>query len=131
LDDLGLFAALRQLVIDWERRTGLRIDFEAMGPERERLEPELESLLYRVIQEALTNVARHAHAKRVSLVLERFDSQIIAVIEDDGVGFDTTAAASGRLGLVGMRERVRLVGGEIEIESEPGSGTTVIVRLST
>jgi signal transduction histidine kinase len=84
-----------------------------------------------VVQEALTNVQRHARARRVSLVLQRTPEGVAAVVEDDGAGFDPGAAlqASGRLGLLGMRERVELVAGHLTVESAPGGGTTVIARI--
>jgi signal transduction histidine kinase len=86
--------------------------------------------LYRVVQEALTNVARHAGARVVSLVIQEQDGCALAVVEDDGAGFDAeAAAAAGRLGLLGMRERMTLLGGVLEVESRPGAGTTVIARV--
>ena len=90
----------------------------------------VETALYRVVQEALTNVARHAQATRVDVVLERRGDQVIVLIEDDGVGFDARAAIqSGRLGLVGIRERVGMLGGTLAIESTVGAGTTVLVEV--
>jgi signal transduction histidine kinase len=88
-----------------------------------------------VIQEALTNVLKHAQARRVSLLLQQAPGQAVAVVEDDGVGFDADSVtaptrAGGRLGLFGMRERVALVGGTLTVESSPGRGTTVIARIS-
>jgi signal transduction histidine kinase len=85
-------------------------------------------VLFRVVQEAMTNVARHANAQRVSVVVERHDGHAIAVVEDDGVGFDHFSAA-GRFGLIGMRERIMLAGGWLDVESEAGRGTTVIARV--
>jgi signal transduction histidine kinase len=129
LDDLGLHAAFRQLFTDCARQFDLQIDFQATWLERERLPSEVETVLYRVVQEALTNVARHAQAQRVSVVVERHEGHAIAVVEDEGIGFDPIHAGVGRLGLVGMRERVMLAGGLLEIESEPQRGTTVIARV--
>jgi signal transduction histidine kinase len=129
LDDLGLHAALRQLLGDWSRRYGIKVDLQAAGVTRERLPADVETVLYRVVQEAMTNVARHARAQHVSVVIERHGGQAIAVVEDHGVGFDPCANGHGRLGLVGMRERVTLAGGTFEVESEAGCGTTVIARL--
>jgi signal transduction histidine kinase len=132
LDDLGLEAAARQLVADWSARTGVVADFQAIGC-GERLPPEVETALYRVVQEALTNAAKHAGAGHVSVALTCRRGEVVAVVEDDGRGFDadgeTQAAAPGRLGLLGMRERVTLVRGALEIESAPGRGTTVIARI--
>jgi signal transduction histidine kinase len=122
---------LQHYLVDWSARTGVPAQFQAVGPEAERFPPEIETALYRVVQEALTNVAKHAGARVVSVVVERQDGRAIAVVEDDGVGFDPEAAsASGRLGLLGMRERVAVLGGALEVESSPGSGTTIIARVS-
>jgi len=98
--------------------------------EGKRLTPEIETTLYRVVQEALTNVARHAQATRVSVVLE-WRREVVLFVEDNGAGFDTEAALASteRLGLRGMRERLALAGGTLVIESEPGKGTTLIVRI--
>jgi len=100
----------------------------------ERFSSEVETALYRVTQEGLNNIAKHAGATRASLVLERRNGLLIAILEDDGRGFDVDAALassarSRRLGLRGMRERVALLGGELEIESSPGQGTTLFVRV--
>jgi PAS domain S-box-containing protein len=130
LDDVGLQGALRQYLEEWSARTGVAAQFQVVGPAEARFPPDVETALYRVLQEALTNVARHAHGRRVSLVIQEQDGCVIVVLEDDGVGFDAeAAAASGRLGLLGMRERMALVGGVLEIESSPGAGTTVIARV--
>jgi PAS domain S-box-containing protein len=129
LDDLGLEAALGQLVGEWSARTGVAVDFQATGLESGRLRAELETILYRVVQEALTNVAKHARARQVSVVISRHDGSATAVVEDDGVGFDPEAVGEGRLGLIGMYERVALAGGELDIESTPGTGTTIIARV--
>jgi signal transduction histidine kinase len=134
LDDLGLQSALANYAEVWSERSGIEIDFQATGLDTGRLPEPAETALYRVILEALTNVLRHAGARRVSLVLQRFPGQAVAVVEDDGVGFDAdsvTASAGdgGRLGLLGMRERVALVGGTLTVESATGRGTTVIARI--
>lgn len=129
LDDVGLGAAVAQLVAEWTARVGVPVDYQATGLEPERLPAELETTLYRVVQEALTNVAKHARAGRVAVVLTRLGDEATAVVEDDGGGFDPATAGKGRLGLVGMRERLALVGGTLEVESAPGSGTTVIARV--
>jgi PAS domain S-box-containing protein len=133
LDDLGLDAALAQHLRNWSAGTGIEVDYQPAGVHAERLPPEVESAIYRVVQEALTNVARHARARQASVVVARHGGHVAAVVEDDGVGFDLEAAADGRvgnrLGLVGMRERAALVGGTLDIESRPGSGTTVIARF--
>jgi signal transduction histidine kinase len=125
-----LHAALHQYLEDWSARTGVEVQFQAAGLEAVRFPPEVETTLYRVVQEALTNVLRHAGARLVSVVLERHDGYAIAMVEDDGIGFDAeAAAASGRLGLLGMQERLALAGGNLEVESNPGAGTAVIARV--
>jgi signal transduction histidine kinase len=134
LDDLGLQTALANYSERWTERSGIEVDFHAADSDVGRLPEEAETAIYRVVQEALTNVLRHAGARRVSVVLLRSAGQAVAVVEDDGVGFDTesvTAPAGDgrRLGLLGMRERVALVGGTLTIESLPGRGTTVIARI--
>ena len=111
LDDLGLQAALANYTEGWAERSGVEIDFHGSGLDANRLPPPVETALYRVVQEALTNVLKHATAKRVSVVLQRSPDQVSAVVEDDGVGFDADSVPSpaggrGRLGLLGMRERV-------------------------
>jgi signal transduction histidine kinase len=128
LDDLGLNAALGQLLSDWSSRTRVEVDFQAEGLESGRLPSEVETAVYRVVQEALTNIARHAKAQHVSIVVERHDGHAITMVEDDGIGFKPELY-SARLGLVGMRERVTLVGGRLDIESSEGQGTTVIARI--
>lgn len=130
LDHLGLVAAISQYVTTFEHQYGVAIQFEAVSFGDERLQPEVETALYRIFQEALTNVARHAQAAHVDVLLERRDDHVIAIIEDDGIGFDPEAALqSGRLGLFGMRERVEMLGGTMVVESAPGTGTTVLVEV--
>lgn len=134
LDDLGLELALRRLTAQWTESTGVRVDFHCSGPDTERLPPEFETTLYRVAQEALNNVLRHARAQRVSVLLERHPELVSLIVEDDGRGFDVAHSLAEvdiqeQLGLVGMQERVKLVGGSLNIESAAGKGTTVFVRL--
>ncbi|HET7286215.1 MAG TPA: PAS domain S-box protein, partial [Pyrinomonadaceae bacterium] len=126
LDDLGLEIALTGLSREWARRHNetIRVVFNSAGFKKrtERLPPDVEIAIYRVVQEALTNVARHSKAEIVSIILERDDRQIRVIIEDDGVGFDAENSMSGpvenrRLGLMGMQERVQLVGGQFKVES--------------
>ena len=128
LDDIGLEAALAQLVGEWAARTGVRADVHVAGLGPGRLPDEIATAVYRIVQEALTNVARHARATVASVVVRRAAGAVTALIEDNGVGFEP-AAATGRLGLLGMRERAALVGGDMEVESGPGAGTTVFVRI--
>lgn len=127
LDDIGLEAALGQLVAEWSARAVVAADFQAVG--LGRLSREIETTVYRVVQEALTNAAKHARASQVSVTVTRSPGHVTAAVEDDGTGFDPGAAPQERLGLVGMRERAALVGGEVEIESSVGGGTTVLVRI--
>jgi signal transduction histidine kinase len=133
LDDLGLGAALAAYVARWAERTGVAAAFEPIGLEEDRLPPEVESAVYRVVQEALNNVAKHARARRVTVMAAREGGELIVLVEDDGRGFDPqrVGAASGRrsLGLLGMRERVALVGGTLVTESGEGEGTTVQARI--
>jgi signal transduction histidine kinase len=124
LDDFGLASAVERLAASFRDQADLQVDFEAQLGE-ERLPREVETALYRIIQEALTNILKHAGASRVSILLTRRDGSAAAIVEDDGSGFDPSATSDDGLGLVGMRERVGLVGGRLRIESTSGSGTTV------
>ena len=133
LDNLGLKLALQGHLEEWSHRHSLAADFHAGGVDG-RLPPEVETTLYRAVQETLTNVLKHAGATRVSVILERRDGTVSVIVEDDGAGFDVDRTLAlpekaGRLGVRGMRERVALLGGEMEIESAPGAGTTVYVRV--
>ena len=115
-------------------RIGVPADFDVMASETSGLPAETEGNLYRLVQEALHNVVKHAHASPVSVFLERKDDETILVIEDDGCGFEPSSflesgGHSGRLGLVGMRERAESVGGSLEIESALGCGTSLYVRI--
>lgn len=129
LDDMGLDAALDQLVGQWSARTGVAADYATVGLANRRFATEVETCVYRVVQEALTNVAKYARASRVGVVVTRPASGLSVVIEDDGAGFDPDAVPSGRLGLLGMRERAGLVGGAVSVESSAGAGTTVTLRI--
>jgi signal transduction histidine kinase len=93
------------------------------------LPDDVETVLYRIVQEALTNVVKHARAEHVSIVLRRKDRAVTALIEDDGRGFSPDGLGGEGLGLVGMRERVALVEGTLNVESSPGSGTTLVVEV--
>ena len=133
LDDLGLVAALERSIGRWSEQFGVSVEFQAVGMDR-RLPPEAEVTLYRIIQEALTNVARHARATHVSVLLEHRGSSVIAIVEDDGVGFDVqrvlqSARLEQKLGLYGMMERASLLGGRLVIESRPGAGSSVFVEI--
>jgi PAS domain S-box-containing protein len=132
LEHLGLSAALSHLVRGWSERFGIAGQFEAAGADGLRLSRDAEANLYRLAQEALHNVVKHAGATRVGVFLERRHPGAVLIIEDDGVGFDLSAhrgeLGSG-LGLLSMRDRATLAGGELEIESSPGTGTTIFVRV--
>ncbi len=128
LDDFGLAAALERLASTFEEQTGTAVEFESRLAE-ERLPSDVETVLYRIVQEALTNIVKHAHADHVSIVLQRRGTAVAAVIEDDGRGFAAGEQGDGGLGLIGMRERVELVNGRFEIESSEGAGTTLIVEV--
>jgi two-component system sensor histidine kinase UhpB len=132
--DLGLVVALRAFVHEWSTTFNIEADFAAPGLAQLRLRQEVESHLYRVVQEALNNVAKHADAKHVSVLLERRQDGLVLVVEDDGRGFDVEAARQQEraLGLLGMRERTRLVGGTLEIDSTPrGTSIFLVVPLSS
>jgi signal transduction histidine kinase len=128
LDDFGLVPALERLTDGFAEHTGIAVDLET-GAVTERLSPEVETAIYRIVQEALTNVVKHADAQRVSVVLTRSDGRIKAVIEDDGKGFDPSAADDGGVGLVGMRERIELLDGTLAVESSATAGTTVAAEV--
>jgi signal transduction histidine kinase len=133
LDELGLAPALESLVervrtvhgLAVEREIALRLDG---GHEPTRLVPEVESTAYRLVQEALTNVAKHAQAERARVVVTEAPGQLLIEVHDDGRGFDPNESDSG-FGLLGMRERVDLIGGDLTVESEPGAGTVVRAKL--
>jgi two-component system, NarL family, sensor histidine kinase DevS len=127
LDDFGLEPAIERLCQTIAEQTGIEIDcVAALG--RTRLPDEVETAIYRIAQESLTNAVKHAHARRVSILLTRKDGGVCAVIEDDGRGFDP-AVAGGGLGLDLMRERVELLHGRLTIESSEGAGTTLVVEV--
>jgi PAS domain S-box-containing protein len=132
LDYLGLVAALRQHIQSFNRQHGhlTTAQFEAIAFDQERLPSLVETTLYRIAQEALTNVARHAQATQVDVLLKRRGERLVMIIEDNGVGFDVeTMVQKQRLGLVGMRERAEMMDGSLAIESVPGAGTTIYVEV--
>jgi signal transduction histidine kinase len=131
LDHYGLETALARYLDEISQKTSLEIDYQSNGPaDAGRLPDRLEVSVYRVVQEAITNVVRHAKAHRVSVVLLRTRRDVTVLVEDDGCGFDP-AALSGktRLGLTGMRERATLFGGVCTVDSEPGRGTTIRIKI--
>ncbi|RPI99840.1 MAG: HAMP domain-containing protein, partial [Chloroflexi bacterium] len=128
LDDLGLTAALERYIADYQERYQLPVDFTIHGIDHGRLSPEMETTIYRIVQEALTNVARHAHATRASVIIDQRDGKTLVIVEDDGIGLDAAAKASrDHLGLYGIRERAELLGGKLTIEAE--HGTSLFVEL--
>ncbi len=134
LDDLGLVVAVQYYVERWADHHGIHAEFQANGLAELRLPNEVESVIYRVIQEALTNVLKHAAAQHVSVILEQRNNQTSVIVEDDGRGFDLDALqqapnAQRRLGLLGMQERVALVGGTFTIDATPGVGTSLFARI--
>lgn len=134
LDDLGLVAAIRRYAQQYGERFGAPVEVEAVGWERVRLTAETETAIYRIVQEALTNVARHAPRARVSVLLQVHGRELSVIVEDDGPGFDAEAVfarevGQSKLGLYGMQERADLIGARLAIESQPGAGTTIYLRV--
>ncbi len=130
LDDLGLETAVQNYVEKWSERNSISLDFHS-GLDKLRLPAPVETAVFRIVQEALTNVLKHAQANRVSVMLEyRFD-ELLVIVEDNGRGFQPEAQLKERtgLGLVGIHERLALVGGTLNIESTPGSGATLVIRI--
>lgn len=134
LDDLGLAAAVRRFTDDFASTHGLEVHLQIIGSDSLPLPPAVATSFYRIIQEALTNIARHASAQHVSVVLDLRPGAVMAIIEDDGVGFvpeeylgNVRPDGSG-LGLLGIQERVALVGGTMQIESAPRQGTSIFVK---
>ncbi len=128
LDDFGLVPALERLTEMFSSQTGIRVRFES-GLGDERLPTEVETALYRIVQEAMTNIVKHSRAHAISVALVRKPAAVAAVIEDDGEGFDPADVRDGGFGLVGMRERVGLLDGRLQIESTPGAGTTIVAEV--
>jgi signal transduction histidine kinase len=132
LDDLGLAAAVDSYLKGFTRRQGVQVDLvtERMT---ERLQTETEVTAYRIVQEALTNVAKHAQARSCRVYLQRLANTLLVTVEDDGIGFDVTTTdrvdTQHRLGLIGIRERVSRLGGSLRLESAPGKGTRLTVEL--
>jgi two-component system sensor histidine kinase UhpB len=134
LEDLGLVTALEMLAREMGQNQGIEVEFRMQG-EEQRLAPEIELALYRIAQEALNNVVRHAHAERATLRVEFGEKEIILEVKDEGIGFQmptlpTDLAPEGHFGLLGIRERADLIGGRLEVQSAPGEGTRLAVRLS-
>jgi len=134
LDDLGLEAALQRYIKEYSQKHGIAVDLHVSGFKNLRLPPRVETALYRIVQEALTNIVKHAQAQNVGVIMECRNGTLALIIEDDGKGFDVREVMEApleekRLGLFGMEERVTLMGGSFTIESEPGFGTTLFVNV--
>ncbi len=133
IDELGLASALANYVADWSAQTGVDADFHCRDPRVDQLPEEVRTALYRVVQEALTNIAKHAAGPTaVSVIIDRSEGILRLTIEDDGHGFDPAAPGDADrrgLGLAGMRERLALIGGELELETSVGVGTTIFARV--
>ncbi len=134
LDDLGLHTALSNYVEEWSKRSRITADLHCNGLINQRLPAIIETTVYRIVQEALTNVLKHAQAQTVSIIVEYRGNRVRAIMEDDGCGFEadtmmSVPASERRLGLLGMQERAALVGGILNIESRPGAGTTLLLQI--
>jgi len=134
LDHMELVDALGQYADEWSAQCGVAVELQVHGLPAERLSAAVEATVYRVVQEAFTNVRKHAAASRVSLIAERRGAQLRVIVEDDGRGFDSAAVSASaddqrRLGLLGMAERAALVTGTLEVESAPGNGTTIYLTV--
>lgn len=127
LDDFGLDAGLRELARGFSQRTGIVVEYRSQI--RERMDPALETHLFRIAQEALTNTARHSVASTVSILLEKAGDALVLAIKDNGQGFDTDGSPGCGLGFLGMRERARALGGRLEIRSRPGDGVGIHVDV--
>jgi signal transduction histidine kinase len=132
LDDIGLIAALHTFMKGFREQTGIQASLSAFAAV-DRVNSDIRIVFYRVAQEALTNVARHAQASRVDVSIEKLDGAVRMKIKDDGKGLPAACVRNGntnnRLGLLGMRERLEMIGGDFTIESLPGKGTTVTARI--
>jgi signal transduction histidine kinase len=129
LDDFGLVAALERLTDNFAEQTGMAVEFFPNLQGDGRFPPEVETALYRLVQESLTNIIKHARATSVSIVLTQTAESVSVIVEDDGVGFEPYRATGDGIGLLGMRERVGLFGGRVVVESRPGAGTTVVAEV--
>ena len=132
LDHLGLDAALRQYSREAAAKFGLAVHFKARGFTSERLPAAVETALYRVVQESMTNVVRHAKATRVDILVEHRGDRVMVMIEDDGSGFEPLLVQrADHFGLLGMKERAEALGGTLTLESAPGGGTTIVVEVES
>jgi len=134
--DLGAVSAIGQFVDEWSSTLGIAVDFRFEGAEDLRLKPEVETHLYRIVQEALNNIAKHAEARRVEVRVTRYETAIVLTIVDDGRGFNPALLGQspnrrGGLGLVSMRERARIINATFDIRSAPGEGATMTLCVPT
>ncbi|MGO8916827.1 MAG: response regulator [Stellaceae bacterium] len=130
LDDVGLRQALETYVADWAERFGISVDLHAGNIDGDRFPAQVETVAYRVVQEAMTNVLKHAEATTVSLLLEHRGDWLQIIVEDNGKGFDLAASVgAGCFGLAGMRERLALIGGTLTVDTVVGGGTTLYFRI--
>lgn len=129
LDELGLTKVLDTYVHEWSRHSGVRTLFHARVADTQRFAPEVEATVYRITQEALNNIAKHARAQSVNVLLESRGDTLVLAVEDDGIGCRTDTRGETMVGLTGMRERAAAVGGTLEIEPTPGGGATVLAHI--
>jgi signal transduction histidine kinase len=136
IDELGLRKALASYIADWGERCGTEVDFHCDDPDLDGVPNEIGTTVYRIVQEGLTNIVKHAQGPSdVSVVIRRVGATLQVIIEDNGCGFDVGAMAAkpggyGGLGLDGMRGRLILIGGTLEVESAVGAGTTIFARIA-
>jgi signal transduction histidine kinase len=128
LDELGLTNVLQTYFEEWSRKHGITVDFKCKDPRLDEYSDEIRTTIYRLIQEALNNIARHADATRASAVIETVSGALRLIIRDNGRGFDKSSTPE-RLGLAGMRERVSLIGGRLEVDSFLGAGTILSLDI--
>ena len=128
LDEAGIIEAIRHLIADEEKLASLFVAFDH-DVQFDRLDPRLEGVIFRIVQEALNNVKRHSQTNHAAVRLTQHDGLLEVVVLDQGVGFDADAVTSESFGLRGIRERARLFGGTARVDSAPGEGTTVYARL--
>ena len=130
LDHLGLVTALHQYIKDFNRQHEIKVAFEVVGLQDRRLPEDVETAVFRIVQESLTNVVLHASATRADVLVNILENKIISIVEDDGVGFSPTSQiVEDHLGLFGMHERMEMLGGQLTIESSPGRGTAVNIEV--
>jgi signal transduction histidine kinase len=133
LDDLGLVAAIGKYAKEYSSKMNIKVDSHISGLSDKRLPSDIEVAVYRIVQEALTNVAKYSKTKKASVILRYKEGTLMAIIEDNGIGFDVSqivaSASEKKLGLFGMYERASLIGGKLTIESRPGAGTTVFLEV--